>query len=113
MVRWSAPGEAQPIAAGGEIGERSRRRPGQFIAQRGRHARPVGQRLANLGVVAKALEDAPQRAGAQIGVEIGQQRDDRFPLSDLGQSRRQPGRQLRPAGDGGSERIRRRPPRNR
>ena len=92
---------AQPIAARGEIGERARRRAGEFIAQGGRQIVAVCQRLAQLRVFAKALERAPQGAGPEIGVEIARERDHRRALADLGERRGEAGGKAGPAGDRG------------
>ena len=58
------------------------------------------QSVANLGVVAEALVQSPQRARSEVGVEIVGERDRRLAPADLRQRRRDWRRQARPPGDG-------------
>ena len=98
-MRW-ARSAAQPVAARGEFRQRARGRGGEFVAQRRGQIGARRQGVANLGVVAEALEQSPQRARPEVGVEIVGKRDRRLAPADFRQRRRDSRRQARPPGDG-------------
>ena len=90
----------EPVAARREFGQRARGRGGEFVAQRRRQIGARRQSVADLGVVAEALEQAPQRARPDVGVEIVGERDRRLAPADFRQRRRNSRRQARPPSDG-------------